>query len=97
MGELINIFNISDAVILGGAFEKIGGHNPIEPAYFNCSVISGKHIFNQKALFECVNNYKIIKNNNILDTMQNIKNIPKASLKKAGTIEPIIKHIQMNI
>jgi 3-deoxy-D-manno-octulosonic-acid transferase len=97
MGELINIFNISDAVILGGAFEKIGGHNPIEPAYFNCSVISGEHIFNQKALFECVNNYKIIKNDNILDTMQNIKNIPKASLIKAGTIEPIIKHIQRNI
>jgi hypothetical protein len=44
-----------------------------------------------------VNNYKIIKNDNILDTMQNIKNIPKASLKKAGTIEPIIKHIQRNI
>jgi 3-deoxy-D-manno-octulosonic-acid transferase len=94
MGELINIFAISDAVILGGAFEKIGGHNPIEPAYFNCSIISGEHIFNQKALFECVKNYTIIKNEEILDIMQNIKDIPKASLIKAGSIEPIIKEIK---
>ncbi len=94
MGELINIFQISDAVILGGAFEKIGGHNPIEPAYFNCRVISGEYIFNQKALFECVNNYKIIKNEEILDIMRNIKNIPKATLSKIGDIDPIIKDIQ---
>ncbi|MBT5983089.1 MAG: 3-deoxy-D-manno-octulosonic acid transferase [Campylobacteraceae bacterium] len=94
MGELINIFAISDAVILGGAFEKIGGHNPIEPAYFNCALISGEHIFNQKALFECVKNYRIIKNEEILDIMQNIKDIPKASLIKAGTIDPIIKEIK---
>lgn len=94
MGELINIFAISDAVILGGAFEKIGGHNPIEPAYFNCRVISGEHIFNQKALFECINNYKIIKNEEILDTMRNIKDIPKATLSQIGDIDPIIKEIQ---
>ena len=94
MGELINIFAISDAVILGGAFEKIGGHNPIEPAYFNCALISGEHIFNQKALFESVKNYRIIKNEEILDIMQNIKDIPKASLIKAGTIDPIIKEIK---
>ncbi len=94
MGELINIFTISDAVILGGAFEKIGGHNPIEPAYFNCRVISGEHIFNQKALFECINNYKIIKNEEILDTMRNIKDIPKATLSQIGDIDPIIQEIQ---
>jgi len=94
MGELINIFAISDAVILGGAFENIGGHNPIEPAYFNCRVISGEHIFNQKALFDCVNNYKIIKTVDILDTMRNIKDIPKATLGKIGDIDPIIKDIQ---
>ncbi len=34
MGVLVNIFAISDVVILGGAFEKIGGHNPVEPAFF---------------------------------------------------------------
>ena len=97
IGELINIFSITDAVILGGAFEKIGGHNPIEPAYFNCAVISGEYIFNQKALFECVNNYRIIKKEEILDIMQNIKDIPKATLTKIGTIKPIIKEIKKEI
>lgn len=97
MGELINIFAISDAVILGGAFEKIGGHNPIEPAFFGCRVISGEYIFNQKALFECVNNYKIIKTEEILDIMQNIKTIPPASLTKAGDIDKIIEQLQRYI
>ncbi len=97
MGELINIFAISDAVILGGAFEKIGGHNPIEPAFFGCRVISGEHIFNQTALFECVNNYKIIKTEEILDIMQNIKTIPPASLTKAGDIDKIIEQLQRYI
>ena len=95
MGELINIYAISNAVILGGGFIKTaGGHNPVEPAFFNCAVISGETIFNQKALFECVKNYKIIKNEEISDTMQNIKNIPKASLIQVGNIEPIIKEIK---
>lgn len=34
MGMLNDIYAISDVVILGGAFEKIGGHNPVEPAFF---------------------------------------------------------------
>jgi len=93
MGELNNIYEISDAVILGGAFEKIGGHNPVEPAFFNCRVISGEHYFNQKALFECIENYKIVKNSQLKDIMNDIKNIKPASLKGKGTIEPILREI----
>jgi 3-deoxy-D-manno-octulosonic-acid transferase len=93
MGELNNIYEISDAVILGGAFEKIGGHNPVEPAFFNCRVISGENYFNQKALFECIENYKIVKNSQLKDIMREIKDIKPASLKGEGTIEPIIREI----
>ncbi|XUP88897.1 hypothetical protein B6672_004010 [Campylobacter jejuni] len=43
--------------MLGGSFiEGIGGHNPIEVAYFDNVLISGKFIHNQKALFEEVEN-----------------------------------------
>jgi 3-deoxy-D-manno-octulosonic-acid transferase len=94
MGELINIFAISDIVILGGAFEKIGGHNPVEPAFFNCKIISGEHIFNQKALFECVDNYYIVKNDELLDTMQNIKNLKASKLTKTGDIQTIVDFIE---
>jgi len=96
MGILIDIMNISDAVILGGAFSKIGGHNPIEPAFFNCKLISGEHIFNQKALFECVNDYYIVKNEELKEQLKNVKNLKNSSLVQKGSIEPILKEINGN-
>lgn len=93
MGILNDIYAISDVVILGGAFEKIGGHNPIEPAFFNCKIISGKNIFNQKSLFDCIKNYYLIENDELGDYLNNIRNLEKPILTKAGSIEPIIKEI----
>lgn len=93
MGILNDIYAISDVVILGGAFEKIGGHNPIEPAFFNCKIISGKNIFNQKSLFECIKNYYLINNDELADYLNNLENLEKPILTKAGSIEPIIKEI----
>lgn len=93
MGELNNIYAISDLVILGGAFERIGGHNPVEPAFFNCKIISGEHYFNQKPLFECINNYTIVKNEELQDVLLKSQSLENASLKEIGDIEPIIKEI----
>ncbi len=94
MGELNNIFAISDAVILGGAFEKIGGHNPIEPAFFGCRIISGEHYFNQKPLFDCVENYTIVKNDELKDIMKNIQTLENSVLHKTGSVEAIINEIK---
>ncbi|MGB5867277.1 MAG: 3-deoxy-D-manno-octulosonic acid transferase, partial [Arcobacteraceae bacterium] len=95
MGELINIYAISDVVILGGGFIKTaGGHNPIEPAFFNNIVLSGEVIFNQKSLFECVNNYYLIKNDELKKYLDDIQNLKQTSLGKAGTVEPILKYIK---
>lgn len=95
MGELNNIYNISDVVILGGGFIKsAGGHNPIEPAFFNTVVISGKTIFNQKSLFECVNDYYLIQNDELSAYLNNITNLKKATLGEAGTVEPILNEIK---
>ena len=91
LGELNNIYAISDIVILGGAFENIGGHNPIEPAFFNCKIISGENIFNQKSLFECVNNYKLIKKDELKETLKNIEKLKKSTLAQKGDINPIIE------
>ena len=93
MGILNDIYAISDVVILGGAFEKIGGHNPVEPAFFNCKIISGKNIFNQKSLFDCIKNYYLIENDELGEYLNNIKNLEKPILTKAGSLEPIIKEI----
>ena len=95
MGELINIYAISDVVILGGGFIKTaGGHNPIEPAFFNNIVISGEVIFNQKSLFECVNDYYLINNDELETYLNNIKNLKKSTLGKAGTVAPIVRYIK---
>ena len=97
MGELNNVFAVSDAVILGGGFnEKYGGHNPIEPAFFNTILISGDVIFNQKSLFECVNDYYLVNKDELKDMMKNIKALKKSSLKQKGDIKPILKEINGN-
>jgi len=96
MGILNDIYSISDVVILGGGFIKTaGGHNPIEPAFFNTILISGKTIFNQKALFQCVNNYYLIEPNELESYLQNIPNLEKSFLDQQGSIEPILKYLNV--
>ncbi|MGA1932558.1 lipid IV(A) 3-deoxy-D-manno-octulosonic acid transferase [Arcobacter sp. YIC-464] len=97
MGILNEIFAISNTVILGGAFEKIGGHNPVEPAFFSCKIISGKNIFNQKPLFECVENYYLIENEQLGEYLKKLDTLKESQLTKIGSIEPIIKEINVNL
>jgi 3-deoxy-D-manno-octulosonic-acid transferase len=95
MGELNNIFAISDVAILGGGFIKTaGGHNPIEPAYFECKLISGKTIFNQKSLFECVDDYYLIENNELKEYLEKLDELKNSSIGKQGDINPIIEEIK---
>lgn len=91
MGELINIYAISDIVYLGGSFvEGVGGHNPLEPATFGCKIISGMHIFNQLALFELVENINVIEP----WEMEFVEKEAVATKIRAKVdIEPIIKAI----
>jgi 3-deoxy-D-manno-octulosonic-acid transferase len=94
MGILNNIYAISDVVILGGAFcEDAGGHNPVEPAFFNCKLISGRNIFNQKALFESIENVNFVENSNLGIILKKINYLKKATLKHIGDITPILHEI----
>lgn len=82
LGELNNFYNIADVALLGGAWSKNGGHNPLEPAFFNTRLISGENIFNQKALFSNVENYTLTNEKNLESTLKNYKNLPKSNIKK---------------
>ncbi len=93
MGELINIYAISDIVVLGGAFAKVGGHNPIEPAYFGCRIISGLNIFNQFALFEKVENYILCDANELKNTIKRAADSPPSFIKGSLDINEITKEI----
>ena len=91
LGELINLYAISDIVILGGSFvDKVGGHNPLEPAYFGCKVLSGKHIFNQEALFGLVDKIEMAEPEDINSMIQNLQN---TKITSSIEIEPIIREI----
>ncbi|HFD14127.1 MAG TPA: 3-deoxy-D-manno-octulosonic acid transferase, partial [Epsilonproteobacteria bacterium] len=65
LGELVNIYSISDIVILGGAFEPIGGHNAAEAAQFGCKILSGKHYFNQVDIFGAIEGIAIVEASNL--------------------------------
>jgi 3-deoxy-D-manno-octulosonic-acid transferase len=94
MGELNNFYAVSDTVILGGAFESIGGHNPIEPAYFNVKLISGKNIYNQIALFECIENYYLIDEEELESYLQKDDALEAAQITaKPADINKIVSTI----
>lgn len=83
LGELINIYAISDIAIIGGTFnENIGGHNPLEPAYFNLKIISGNSYFNQKELYKNVSGINFT-------TSRNLTEILKADLRESKIIKSI--------
>lgn len=98
MGELINIYAISDVVILGGGFVYgSGGHNPIEAAYFNNILITGELIYNQTSLYESLRYHKIIKNEALAQTLQELDNIKVCEIMQEGTVEPIMDYIHQEI
>lgn len=94
LGELINIYAISDVVILGGAFEKIGGHNPLEPAYFKNKIISGAHYFNQKETFRGVQNIYITQAQELHKLLANTHNLQPSRITTDVNLEEIIEEIQ---
>ena len=88
MGELINLYAISDIVILAGSFvDGIGGHNPLEPAHFGCKIVSGKYIFNQEALYSLVDGIEVMEIENINNILPQISN---TKITSSVDIEPII-------
>lgn len=95
LGDLNSIYRIADVVILCGSFVKMGGHNPIEPAFFETRLISGPYIFNQYALFDCVENYYIAHDANGLYTL--LKDYaslqPSKIIPTQGNLDTLISEI----
>ncbi len=92
MGELNNIYAISDIAVLGGAFrDDVGGHNPLEPAFFGCKIISGEHFFHQKELFKYVKNIQIIKNNELLQALVKADELGSCSVTQEVDLSKIVE------
>lgn len=94
MGELNNIYAISDIAILGGAFrDDVGGHNPLEPAYFGCKIITGKHFFHQKELFKYLHHVQYVESDEIHKALLACRDLPPSMVEEKIDLEPIIKKI----
>ena len=94
MGELNNIYAISDVAILGGAFrEDVGGHNPLEPAFFGCKIITGKHFFHQKELFKYVHHVQYVEADAIEKALEKTKELPSSMVEETINLEPVIEKI----
>ena len=93
LGELVNIYAISDIVILGGAFEPIGGHNAAEAAQFGCKIISGKHYFNQLDIFEAVEGIAIVESSNLPRRLLQHGLLKPTKIKTKTDISSIVESI----
>lgn len=94
MGELNNMYAISDIAILGGAFrEDVGGHNPLEPAHFGCKIITGKHFFHQKELFKYVHHVQYVEQNEILKALRECKNLPSSMVEEQIDLNRVVQAI----
>ena len=50
LGELLAACALADVVTMGGSFNEIGGHNPLEPALFHKPVLVGPNMSNFKEI-----------------------------------------------
>ena len=95
MGELNNIYAISDIAILGGAFrEDVGGHNPLEPAFFGCKIITGKHFFHQKELFKYVHHVQYVQKDEIEEALHKAQELPPSMVEEEINLEPVVQKIK---
>lgn len=95
MGELNNIYAISDIAIVGGAFkEGVGGHNPLEPAKFGCKIITGKHFHDQRELYKYVYHVQYAERDEIHKALIASKDLPPSMVQETINLETVINKIK---
>ena len=52
LGEMDSLFAAADIVFLGGSLVPVGGHNPAEPAAHGRAILTGPHVFKNRAEFD---------------------------------------------
>ena len=93
VGILGTYFELSQIAVIGGSFDTIGGHNPIEAIQKNCIVLHGENIQNFSDIYESLDKLKCSFLTNDTDSiMQKIEgfigqpNKTRDTLKNINTI-----------
>ena len=95
MGQLNNIYAMSDIAIVGGAFnEGVGGHNPLEPAHFGCKIITGKHFHDQRELYKYVHHVQYVERDEIHKALLASKDLPPSMVEETINLKTVIKRIK---
>lgn len=93
MGELNNLYAISDVAILGGAFAPIGGHNPLEPARFGCKIISGEQMFLQRELFKYVSHVQFAGLEGVAEALKNAEKLPPSQINGSVDLQKVLDYL----
>lgn len=93
MGELNNLYAISDVAILGGAYSPIGGHNPLEPATFGCKIITGEHFFLQRELFKYVSHVQFTSLEGIQEALINAESLPPSQINGTVDLQKVLNYL----
>ena len=94
IGILVDIYSKSDIAILGGGFyDGIGGHNPVEPASFKNKIISGRYMFNQKELLKYISNIQIIEKEDIFQALKKSEHIEVSRITQNIDFQKVIQKI----
>ena len=97
LGELVNIYAVSDIVILGGAFVKMGGHNAAEAAQFGCKIISGEHYFNQRDIFSMIEGISVVKEEDLAQCLEEHRELKETKIIQRTDIQPILDSIEKEL
>lgn len=93
MGELNNLYAISDIAILGGAYAPIGGHNPLEPATFGCKIITGEQMFLQRELFKYVSHVQFTTLEDIETALKNAETMPPSQINGSVDLQRVLNYL----
>ncbi len=89
MGELCNIYQMSNYAFVGGTFkEKVGGHNLLEPIFYNVPLFFGPYTFSQSRIANLV----IEKKCGISLPLHNFHTIVIETLKNKELLSSVVKN-----
>jgi len=93
LGMLVDLYAVSDVVMLGGSFVPVGGHNAAEAAQFGCKIISGPHYFNQRDIYEAVVGIDVVEPSQLTRRLCEYGMLRATYLQTKTDIMPIVKSL----
>ncbi|MDR3162621.1 MAG: 3-deoxy-D-manno-octulosonic acid transferase [Helicobacteraceae bacterium] len=83
LGILNELYAIADIAVLGGSFTLTSGHNPLEPLFLGCTIVSGEGIEHQRSLFDEIEGVIFANKYNLKEKIRLAQKAEKPRLKNS--------------